>query len=50
MLSTHPGSTRMMERLAAGKGFVDPDGCRALADRADAGLRDKLAREAAGKN
>ena len=50
VLSTHPGSTRMMERLAAGKGFVDPDGCRALADRADAGLRDKLAREAAGKN
>jgi metallo-beta-lactamase class B len=50
VLSTHPGSTRMMERLAAGQGFVDAHGCRDLADRADAGLRDKLAREAAGRD
>ena len=46
VLSTHPGATEILERHAAStpthNAFVDPDGCKALAPRAAAGLREQL--------
>ena len=50
VLSTHPGATELLERHAAStpthNAFLDPNGCKALAERSAEGLREKLADEA----
>lgn len=51
VLSTHPSATEILERHAAStsshNAFVDPNGCKALAQRSAEGLRERLAAEAA---
>lgn len=50
VLSTHPSATDILERhqasTSAHNAFVDPNGCKALAGRASAGLKEKLRGEA----
>lgn len=50
VLSTHPSATDILERHAASNpthnAFLDPKGCKALAERSLQGLREQLADEA----
>jgi metallo-beta-lactamase class B len=44
LVTTHPGASDFWKRAEAGK-LVDPEACRALADRAEAALDRRLAQE-----
>lgn len=53
VLSTHPSATDILERHQAStpqhNAFVDPNGCKTLAERSSQGLKEKLADEAQPK-